>query len=533
LYYLGTVLPGFREAARWRRRGRDILLRALDYQLRPDGVYFEQSSYYQRYTADFYTHFHLLSRAGGRAAEDRKVTDKLALLLDHLMHITRPDGTTPLLGDDDGGRLAVLDERAANDFRSTLATAAALFARGDYKYVAERATEETLWLLGPEGLRAFDQLEATVPADESRAFKDGGYFVMRDGWASDSNYLLVDCGPHGAVNSAHAHADALAVELAARGRALLVDAGTYTYTGSAELRDLFRSSAAHNTLTVDGESSSVPAGTFRWRHAARSTLRVWVTHPRFDYFEGSHDGYGRLADPATHARSILFLKGRYWVMRDRVEARGSHRYDLHFHFSPGADPSAVAEDGAAVVREAAGAGGGLELLAFGGRVTWRGGWVSTCYGERRHAPVFSLSAAGEGSHEFFTFMIPAGEPRPAATAARELNASGGRLFEVRASDARDYLLACDGNSVEGGRFISDFSWAWARFTADGARLEELILVGGSRFSLDGRPVFEAAGRAGYVVARRVGSELLVETDARERSRVALEDEEARRSVYSV
>ena len=32
---------------------------------RPDGVYFEQSSYYHRYTTDFYTHFLILSRANG------------------------------------------------------------------------------------------------------------------------------------------------------------------------------------------------------------------------------------------------------------------------------------------------------------------------------------------------------------------------------------------------------------------------------------------------------------------------------------
>ncbi|HEY0376145.1 MAG TPA: alginate lyase family protein [Pyrinomonadaceae bacterium] len=533
LYYLGTALPEFREAARWRERGRDILLGELDKQVRADGVYFEQTSYYHRYTAEFYTHFYLLSRANGRAIE-RKLTDKLALLLDYLMYITRPDGTSPRVGDDDGGRLVMLDERAPNDFRSALATAAALFARGDYKQVAERATEETLWLLGPEGLRAFDAVEPARPAGESRAFEEGGYFVMRDGWAKNSNYLLVDCGPHGAVNSAHAHADALSIELAARGRPLLVDAGTYTYTGSPELRDLFRSSAMHNTVTVDDESSSVPGGTFQWLHVAHSTLRCWLTHPRFDYFEGAHDGYERLADPATHARSILFLKNRYWVMRDRVDSRGAHRYGLHFHFSPEADPRSGVENEAAVVREAAGAGSGLEILTFGGAVAARESWVSPCYGQRQPAPGFSISAEARGRHEFITFMTPLSEPRVMNTPARELSAEGGRLFEVRAEGARDFVMACDADAVEGGRFVSDFSWAWARFAADGARLEELVLVRGSRFLLDGRPVFESRERAAYVVARRVGGELLVETDAGARVRVALEDEGARSGrAYSV
>ncbi|MFH4243040.1 hypothetical protein WAI99_23205, partial [Acinetobacter baumannii] len=62
--------------------------------------------------------------------------EKLTALLDHLMAITRPDGTTPLFGDDDGGRLLTLDQRAPDDFRSALSNGAAIFGRGDYKFVA-------------------------------------------------------------------------------------------------------------------------------------------------------------------------------------------------------------------------------------------------------------------------------------------------------------------------------------------------------------------------------------------------------------
>src|SRR5678815_3064315 len=75
--------------------------------------------------------------------------EKLRLLLDHLMYITRPDGTTPLFGDDDGGRLLSFYAAPANDFRATLATGAALFERADYKFVAGDAVEDALWLLGP------------------------------------------------------------------------------------------------------------------------------------------------------------------------------------------------------------------------------------------------------------------------------------------------------------------------------------------------------------------------------------------------
>src|SRR5207247_3527850 len=84
LVYLGTALPELRRAAHWRRLGLQILLDQLPIHVRPDGVYFEQSSYYHRYTADFYSHLFVLSRASGTALPAR-VEEKLALLLEHLM----------------------------------------------------------------------------------------------------------------------------------------------------------------------------------------------------------------------------------------------------------------------------------------------------------------------------------------------------------------------------------------------------------------------------------------------------------------
>jgi hypothetical protein len=52
LFYVGTVLCGSRHAHRWRARGAAILESMLARQVYPDGVYFEQASQYQRYTAE-------------------------------------------------------------------------------------------------------------------------------------------------------------------------------------------------------------------------------------------------------------------------------------------------------------------------------------------------------------------------------------------------------------------------------------------------------------------------------------------------
>jgi hypothetical protein len=508
LYYLGTLLPEFRCAASWRSSGRQILLRELHRHVKPDGVYFEQSSYYHRYTTDFYAHLYLLGMRNGDPP-GRDLQAKYAALLDHLMHLTRPDGTTPLFGDDDGGRFIPLDERAVNDFRAALSTGAVLLSRADYKFVAGELAEETLWLVGEEAQHAFASVKAYPPDQASRPFSDGGYYVMRDGWARDGNYLLVDCGPHGILNCGHAHADVLALELASGGRTLLVDPGTYTYTGSATLRDSFRTAAAHNTLTIDGQSSSVPDQAFSWKNMARGETRSWVSHERCDYFSGTHDGYAHRATPAEHVRSILFLKRSYWILRDRVRTAGTHRYDLHFHFAADANPVLDSQAGVPAVRERTGNRPGLEIFAFAESGKWRreDGWVSSCYGARSPAPVFIYSTTTSGNQQFITFLCPRAALAPIAQ-VQEVEAKGGQAFEIRNDAARDLVLLGAGRPVAAARMVSDFEWTWARFASSPDELRELVLLNGSFLSLEGKEVFRAPERVPFLVLRRLGTELV-------------------------
>ena len=447
LFFLGIVLPEFKEARRWRDLGAQILIDQLPIHVQRDGVYFEQSSYYHRYTTDFYLHFLLLARANDFALPSQ-VEQSLVLLLDHLMYLTRPDGTTPLFGDDDGGRLAMLDVRAANDFRGTLAIGALVFDRGDYRFVAGDAAEELLWLTGADGLAKFDSIAVHEPANTSVAFPHGGYFVMRDGWTPNANYLLFDCGPHGSLACGHAHADALAIDLAANGRTVLIDPGTCTYTGSKDLRDWFRGSHAHNTLTIDNESSSEPSGPFSWKTIARCSLDKWISNDRFDFISGQHDGFTRLADPVTVKREILFLKGDYWIIRDTVIREHAtrtreHRFEISFHFDSPPD-----------------AAGALDILCFGAdREVEEEAFVSHCYGQKEPAKVLRFSAALPGSGDIVTLLLPR---QPGIEwRVNEIDAQDGRAFEVFRGNNRDTVI-----------IPASGPWLWTRAT-DGQTSERL------------------------------------------------------------
>jgi len=517
LFYLGTFLLEFKDSERWRNTGFEILTEQLSKHVKPDGVYFEQSSYYHRYTTDFYLHFLILLRLSAEQIP-HQLEKSLTALLDHLMYITRPDGCTPLFGDDDGGRLVTLTFRAPNDFRATLATGAALFGRADYKYVAGDAIDEAIWLLGANDIRRMDHIEAQVPSQQSVAFKDGGYYLMRDGWATTSNYLWFDSGPHGTLNCGHAHADALSFELVTGGRSMLLDPGTYTYTGSDKMRDWFRSSAAHNTVTIDGKSSSLPAGPFSWKTIARTETLKWISRDRFDFIESSHDGYTVLPQPAYLSRSVMFLKHDYWILRDKVISGGEHTVDLRFHFAPRTNPLINVTEKQAMVSVGGESGsGGLDVYVFGNEGCWRReeAWTSPCYGKKVRARVYAFSALINGNGELVTFLLPLSGDMKSEPVIRAVEAIGGKAFEVTHPKGIDIVMIRADNCsvVETARISSDYEWTWARFSDNNESLpEEFVLLGGQNLSIEGSEILKSDRHLNYLAGQKLGKTFQVEIE---------------------
>jgi heparinase II/III-like protein len=416
LLYLGTALPWMTDAARWRELGVRILVEQMPRHVQSDGVYFEHASYYHRYTTDFYLHTLLLARAGGIALP-ADMSESLGRLLDHLLWITRPDGRSTLYGDDDGGRLLALHQRHADDFRDTLQVGAALQGEGRWKWAAGPAGPELLWLLGPEGLEAYDRLTPVEPESMVRHFSSSGLVVLRDGWNERSSYVFVDAGPHGSMNYVHAHADALSFEYASNGVTWIVDPGTYTYTNDAALRDQFRSSSGHNTLVVEGQSQSQPNGPFSWAQVAETSLQDVTETAEGVTCVGEQNGYERLDPPVRHQRSVQLLKrpdcpsGSYLLIEDRAATAGSYRYELRFHLAPDCKPGR--SNGRFVVHHPNGPQLALAIWRIDEKrqgtplpIRVEEGWVSREYARRVPASVVVAEAQGAGDQTFVTILVP-------------------------------------------------------------------------------------------------------------------------------
>jgi hypothetical protein len=488
LLYLGVALPELQRASVWQNLGLQILLEQLPIHIRRDGIYFEQATYYHRYTVDFYLHLLIVAEMQGWVLP-AEAEDRIARALDYLMWMTRPDGSSPLIGDDDGGRLVHLNKREPDDFRDSLAIGAAMLSRGDWKYVAGDETVEMLWLCGPELLRRYDMLDVKAPTANSNPFVDSGSFIMRDGWGPDSSGVQIDCGLHGVYSCGHSHADALAFVYAAKGTTWLIDSGTFTYTGDASARNQFRETAAHNTATVDGLSQSAPDGAFSWKETATSTPHEFITEKSFDYFSGSHNGYKRLADPVLHKRSILFVKQNgnrepleYLMVRDNFEALRHHNYRLYYHLTSSC--RAVVSD--KQIRVSNVDGNRLIICAFNENnteVRIERGWVSRVYGKRETAPVGIIEISGEGDQEVMSFILPFTAKQHGTHVERQpTSVANTGAFTVTGKDLYDIVIAGNGiASVQCQKLRAIASMAWARFLK--GKLARLCLVQGKEIEV--------------------------------------------------
>ena len=228
----------------------------------------------------------------------------------------------------------------------------------------------------------------------SAALPDTGYYVSR---SRAGQHLVIDGGPHGYQNGGHAHADALSVTLSIGGVPLLIDPGTGCYTTDPALRDRMRSTPSHNTLTLDDRPQSLSNGPFHWSHVANALAHRWRTNERFDYFDGSHDGYG----PVEHRRRVFVLHDDLVVVADLVDGPGAHRAAVHWHLDPGWTATlhgrraelTRADRGAPRVGFAVPQG---LLEQFSGDPDNGLGWCSPVYGRMSATTTWRLSQEGSG-----------------------------------------------------------------------------------------------------------------------------------------
>ena len=321
------AFPWFPESERWRREAASLLARSLAANTFSSGINRELASDYHGFVFELGVLAAAEAAAAGTPVPDDtwrllcSMADAMASLVDCL-------GQPPRQGDSDEGRVVLLDAPVRGRWPALLALGDGVFGRlGWWPAVPRDAGSVLLRSL------AGDVEEVSGrPAARPDRFPDAGISILRTA-AADSPELWCRCdgGPHGFLSiAAHAHADALSVEVRYGGVDVLADPGTYCYHGEPAWRSYFQSTIGHNTVEVGGRWQSVRGGAFLWlRHAAGRELAV-ADDGEVASWTGEHDGYR----PAVHRRSVrLDRAARVVEITDEISG-GAHDVRVAFHLGP-------------------------------------------------------------------------------------------------------------------------------------------------------------------------------------------------------
>ncbi|MER6623286.1 MULTISPECIES: alginate lyase family protein [unclassified Streptomyces] len=396
----------FPESARWRAEA----LRSLDRHLRAN-------TFLSGLNRELATEYHGLVLELGLAAVAEadaagvpvpatvrlvllRMTDALAAVVDNRL---RP----PRQGDADDGHGLVVDGAGTDRWGSLLATGDAVFGRLDW-WPEVTGTDVRTPLLAAL-VRPYAERGTARPASRPAHFADAGMTVLR---GPEEIWCRCDGGPHGFLSiAAHAHADALSVEVRHDGVDVLADPGTYCYHGQPEWRRYFRSTLGHNTLQLDGGDQSVSGGPFLWTRHARS--RVLAVDTSGTLGEGTvswcaeHDGYR----PSVHRRRVE-LTSITRELRVVDEVRGPRReVRLAFHLGPEITADLVGNR--AVLTWTRDGEDRSAVLDLPGRLSWRAhrgetepplGWYSAGFGRREPITTLVGTGSADGTEKYVTVL---------------------------------------------------------------------------------------------------------------------------------
>jgi hypothetical protein len=511
LLILGTLYPQMPRAERWRKSAWEIVRHEAQRQVRPDGVYFEQSLYYHVYALDFLIYARLVAARNGMEippAYDAVV----GRMLDVIAALAQA-GPAEGFGDDDGGRLWNPRRNQTEHMTDPLALGAIIYARD---FPAARLTEESIWLFGDTAVAV--QSLARKPAPEpsvlvqSAAFSDGGLYVLGDS-EPYAQTMTIDAGPQGEGRAGHGHADALSLRLVMDGRRWLVDSGSGVYIseGLAD-RNRFRGTAAHNTLRVDGADQAIADEPFSWTHLPSTHMERWIAGETFSYFQGSHNGYERLADPVIHRRHVFKIAGGLCLVRDIALGRAQHDLEIHWHFAPDLELRTTGAGRMEALRTGARPGEARLSMLVPEKTVWQSALnvdntvISPAYGAYQPAPKVRCHARVALPAETATALLAE------TVAAVEVAGAKGceqpaepRLVGTAHADVQGYELHCHRESH--GFFFALHNgvdprkpWSFGPWSSDAhalyccvrnKKLLHLAVVGGTCVSWQGQPLLQA------------------------------------------
>ena len=390
--YAGAFFPEFKDAAEWRKSGIGILNREIKKQVYPDGGQYELDLHYHPACINIFCKALRMADVNGFRQEfPQSYADTIESMIVFYMNLCYPDYTNPCFSDAKRGNPKT--------------------EQGYYK--------EWLKLFpGNAHIRYFATggKEGTAPQNLSKGFLDSGFFAFRNGWDTDATVMVIKAGPKGEW---HSQPDNGTFELWSHGKNLFPDSGSFVYEGNEEvtrLRNWFRRTASHNTLTLDGRNLE----------KRNSITRKWQPEGDVQCLVTENESYEGL----THRRSFFFVDQTYFVIVDEASGDAAGTVNLHYGLCDG--NVAIDKQHFSLVSAFEG-DVQVKLQCFAPEQTEmkeEEGWYSTAYRQRTERTAVSWNTPKQSGSpvRYITVIYP--YLRPAKAPAIEARFADGTTVEV-------------------------------------------------------------------------------------------------------
>lgn len=317
LFTLGVFFSDLRSGQRWLSFAKKWLEKEMQRQVLNDGVHFECSTSYHRLCLEMFMWCKHLGMSHD-ILFSWEYKQKIRKMKFFSRAYTRADGLAPLFGDNDDGRLL---SSGLNDIN-------------DHVYLFDCARTGVSSL--EANLFAGDNRSAIEDAADFSGFYSSGFYILR----SPDAYLIVRAGRLGYIGT-HAHCDQLSFELCLKGLPVFVDRGTYVYSSDPDLRKLYRSTQAHNVLSVNGaEQNRAQTRAGGKIYGLMDDTQTRVIEASKAEIKARHTGFKTLMrDDIAHTRSFRFSEmDRMLEIIDEIDGiRVNDSVEWFFHLAPGFD----------------------------------------------------------------------------------------------------------------------------------------------------------------------------------------------------
>lgn len=287
LMQLAIIFPDFKNSTKWYDKALNRFLKHVDKDVAESGMHLEHSDSYHIVVMNLFKSINQFLKHYNKKID--KLSNIIYKMEEHLAYILKPDGSIPMNGDSGPDRVgSILEKDIMNQ---------------EFIYVKSK------------GKRGKEPKLDIV-------YKDGGTAIVRNNWIFNDEqlYLRFLSAFHSKV---HKHADDLSVLLTIGKTDFFVDSGKYNYQERDPYRKYFRSTMAHNTITVNNKTYPINPD-----FAGKSKITKYVDDPSFFYVQGEHEIY----ENTLIKRTLFYERNKEMILiYDEIESNEPKVYSQIFN----------------------------------------------------------------------------------------------------------------------------------------------------------------------------------------------------------